>query len=977
MLLLKGENKRQSLILRTCSLLLAIIMVVSIAVPPVQAEDAGKKDTAGNQPVIEDGVISNSTKNIAPQNIAPESTLGQLIAKTGVKFDAESIQKAGVTDENFAKAIYDSIVKDSSNFRKEIKVNFWGGMTDPGIPLTADEIIKNGKAEGLDFEAEGLDSEKRNKIVVHLILSYFTGTIHANYDVDDTDNEKKKIEHIDGIKMLRRAFEIDLQDNNIRSMMPLEKGRGYIVGEKNTDVYYGESKRNTIITLVGNPINEFPSYTDGRLLLSGMATASIIYPDNKGIDLQLLVSDNERKEIPIVNIPINIKCDGSNIKLNGGGLRFPEKKPGEETTEVEIENKYINDTLGDLCLKKIRKSEDLNVVFGVHDDSRITVGTADNKNDVVTGQTTSFKWEIPINIAVYTSISKSSTTKGGFKIKKVAADNKDKPLAGAEFTIFKQEDDSKVTSGTTGEDGEIRFTDLGSGKYYAKETKAPEGYVLDSTEHKFEIEEGSIEVLNTRKNSEGILETVSSTKGDKIEVFDGSDRHTETIENGVFFEGGGENKLDLKIHETENSILDTLTVKWTAGTLEDGKEGEIGYIVDAEKAAEKAKAGKGVSYRATAEEVRQAALAKIQQAAEKYQNVTVTASFKAKENISPLVLENEPKLGNLKLTKTLKPGDGNDLIDPDKEFEFKIKITDPEGKGFEGAYSKDEKKYPFKSEDVIKLKKTESIQIDDIPERSKFTITELNTDGYIVSGIVDGEPAEEDGFKGEIVYDKTTAVEVINQEKTYRLSVYKNNDDESPKPLEGAVFTLYREATEEDASDKIQEIRPDPENPDKKIGVVVYQSGVTKLGGYKAIPDFSTDQIDEILKDSPPADPDRKDKAFTTFSNLKADTTWYLAETYVPDGYQLMQRILTVHVNKDGEVSIEGTEEIGGEVIKGFLPVRSLGGNEFAITLTNKLNLIIPKAGMGGVYWYTIIGTLLIAAAAVTGAMTYRRKRNY
>lgn len=962
MLLLKGENRRQSLILRTCSLLLAIIMVVSIAVPPVQAEDAGKKDTAGNQPVIEDGVISNSTKNIAPQNIDPESTLGQLIAKTGVEFSEESIKKAGVTDERFAKAIYDSIIKDSSNFRKNIRIDEEDLITDEGEDLSADEIIEKGKEEGLDFSTEGLTAEEHDKIAVWLILSYFTGTIKAN---------DKEIESIDGIKILRRAFAVDLRDNNIKSMIPLEKGKGYITEPDDARTYFGEERRNIIIRLVRNPIVEYPSELDGRISLGAMAKALICYPD---INLQFLVSGDEQEGVSTGNIPIDIKRNSSKVKVDDLGIRF------FEPSEVEIENKYANSVLGDLRLKGIHKNENVRIAFGVHDDSRITIGTTAVTGDVVTTQATTFKWEIPINIALYTSISETSTTQGGFAIKKIAKkespDAKEKPLAGAEFTIFKQEDDSKVTSGTTGEDGEIRFTDLDPGKYYAKETKAPEGYILDSTEHKFEIKEGSIEVLNTRKNSEGILETVSSTKGDKIEVFDGSDSHTETIKNGVFVEGGGENNLDLKIHETENSVLDTLTVKWTAGTLEDGKEGEIGYIVDAEKSAQKAKAGKGKSYRTTIEEVREAALAKIKEAAEKHQNVTVTASFKAKENIESLVLENEPKLGSLKLAKSLEPGDGNDLMDPDKEFEFEIKITDSEGKEFEGYYFKDGNTHPFQSGNVIKLKNTESIQIDKIPEKSTFTITELNTGGYIVSGSVNENPVEENSFNGEIAYNKTTAVEVINQEKTYRLSVYKENDDESPEPLEGAVFTLYREATEQDEPDKIQEICPDPEKPDDKVKVVVHQSGVTKCGGYKASTEFSIDEIEEILN-NPPADPDRQEKAFTTFSNLKANTQWYLSETYVPDGYQLMQRILTVCVDKDGAIAIKGMQEVGGELIEGYLPVRPLGGNEFAITLTNKLNLIIPKAGRGGVYWYTIIGTLLIAAAAVTGAMAYRKKRIY
>ena len=73
-----------------------------------------------------------------------------------------------------------------------------------------------------------------------------------------------------------------------------------------------------------------------------------------------------------------------------------------------------------------------------------------------------------------------------------------KPLAGAEYELFKAADtnDPLTTTRQNGEtqtviktdkDGEFFAKGLSAGDYILKETKAPSGYILDTTEHKFTI----------------------------------------------------------------------------------------------------------------------------------------------------------------------------------------------------------------------------------------------------------------------------------------------------------------------------------------------------------------------------------------------------------------------------------------------------------------------------------------------------------
>ncbi|WP_313165272.1 SpaA isopeptide-forming pilin-related protein [Sedimentibacter sp.] len=80
---------------------------------------------------------------------------------------------------------------------------------------------------------------------------------------------------------------------------------------------------------------------------------------------------------------------------------------------------------------------------------------------------------------------------GNIAVKKTDEDSN--VLSGAEFTLY-DEDGRVVERGVTGSDGTLSFEDLEPGSYTLKETKAPEGYVL-------EVDEKGVTVSANRTNT--------------------------------------------------------------------------------------------------------------------------------------------------------------------------------------------------------------------------------------------------------------------------------------------------------------------------------------------------------------------------------------------------------------------------------------------------------------------------------------------
>ncbi len=98
-------------------------------------------------------------------------------------------------------------------------------------------------------------------------------------------------------------------------------------------------------------------------------------------------------------------------------------------------------------------------------------------------------------------------------------------IEGATIEIYRINDDESETliyTGITDEEGKIEYDLLVKGKYYFRETNAPEGYILDDSKHYFEINEGGI-----------IIDEAITNEKESIVTFEKRDLTTEQLLEGA------------------------------------------------------------------------------------------------------------------------------------------------------------------------------------------------------------------------------------------------------------------------------------------------------------------------------------------------------------------------------------------------------------------------------------------------------------
>ncbi|WP_326512126.1 SpaA isopeptide-forming pilin-related protein [Clostridium intestinale] len=88
---------------------------------------------------------------------------------------------------------------------------------------------------------------------------------------------------------------------------------------------------------------------------------------------------------------------------------------------------------------------------------------------------------------------------GGIEISKTDISTS-APVPGATLTIYTK-DGTKVVEAVTDKDGKVKFEKLNYGDYYFLETKAPEGYLLNTNKHEFSIREDGVVLKATLTNT--------------------------------------------------------------------------------------------------------------------------------------------------------------------------------------------------------------------------------------------------------------------------------------------------------------------------------------------------------------------------------------------------------------------------------------------------------------------------------------------
>lgn len=123
---------------------------------------------------------------------------------------------------------------------------------------------------------------------------------------------------------------------------------------------------------------------------------------------------------------------------------------------------------------------------------------------------------VTVNDQVYRSDAESTMQRSGWlEITKV--NDKDIPLAGAEFTVFSKENDAVIRKGVTPTSGVLTIRGLPVGSYYMKETKAPDNYRLSSVVYQIEVIKEDVSVLtkiNGSKNTLTLVNIQEGTSGD-------------------------------------------------------------------------------------------------------------------------------------------------------------------------------------------------------------------------------------------------------------------------------------------------------------------------------------------------------------------------------------------------------------------------------------------------------------------------------
>ncbi|NOU63742.1 cell wall protein [Paenibacillus sp. LMG 31461] len=126
-------------------------------------------------------------------------------------------------------------------------------------------------------------------------------------------------------------------------------------------------------------------------------------------------------------------------------------------------------------------------VIAARDQESITNAVSFSGNNV---QTITKETVKDIVVGVSSGSGTGNGVRGSLEVKKVDASNKELPLSGAIYELYRKSGETKnlIQTQTTNEAGIAFFQGLLAGDYVIKETTAPSGYTLDGSEYPFTLQ---------------------------------------------------------------------------------------------------------------------------------------------------------------------------------------------------------------------------------------------------------------------------------------------------------------------------------------------------------------------------------------------------------------------------------------------------------------------------------------------------------
>ncbi|WP_328049879.1 SpaA isopeptide-forming pilin-related protein [Bacillus paramycoides] len=567
---------------------------------------------------------------------------------------------------------------------------------------------------------------------------------------------------------------------------------------------------------------------------------------------------------------------------------------------------------------------------------------------------------------------------GQFEIVKVDANDKEKLLSGAEFTVYK--DGKKVAELKTDESGKVMSPKLPLGEYTVKETKAPAGYKLSNKEWKVTIQNEK-KVVKVEAENEKILGSLQIIKTDDKD-------QAKRLAGAVF-----------TLKDAKGNVVKEGITTDESGTV------KVDGLVPGEYTLEETKAPEG--YELTKQVI----------------HVTVDG-----EKVVDVKVTNSKSLGQFEIVKV----DANDKTKVLSDAEFEVykdgkKIdtlrTDKTGKVISqklepGKYTLKETKAPQgykllkeEIEVVVEANKVVEVQVENAKELGSLQVIKkdaesgkvlagaefklkneagqvvgeaktTNKDGVVTfENVVPGkytleETKAPEGYKAvevkvevNVVANEVVKQEVTNEKVTGQFEIVKVDANDKTKVLSGAEFTVYKDGK------KVAELKTDESGKvmSPKLPLGEYTVKETKApAGYKlsnkewkvtiqnekevvkveaenekilgSLQIIKTDDKDQekrlagaefTLKD---AKGNVVKEGITTDESgtVKVDGLvpgeYTLEETKAPEGYELIKQVIQVTVDGEKVVDVKVTNS------------KSLGQFEIVKVDANDKTKVLPDA---------------------------------
>lgn len=365
---------------------------------------------------------------------------------------------------------------------------------------------------------------------------------------DERKPEEELITDITGITLLRHAEKIDVSDNRITSLMPMDVeslDEEDLVSGGFTDLtdaqqkWFGEPFRNVEFDFSGNPIDEFPKYMLGRITVNPTFAQADTQYERKPLIIVKKTDDGTWPMDLVFDMPL-VQLGGQPIKYSTTGAT------GIESLGDSVTYEYLpgdEDSSGSIILRGVEKTGQVyfnaSIQMGTGgpiEENQVKWYTAaenqpsgdENENINTNASTVSVRVSQALRV-LYHTVPEPAVTNISVGFEKTEFNSKT-PVAGAGYTLFKMKTDEEgnliyqdtgaaVTvdpeSGAAYQDQVIiaeklslsdepyktdssgKFTledTMSPGWYCFIETEAPEEYELDTTPLMFEVGSADVEI---------------------------------------------------------------------------------------------------------------------------------------------------------------------------------------------------------------------------------------------------------------------------------------------------------------------------------------------------------------------------------------------------------------------------------------------------------------------------------------------------